>query len=157
MKLKILFIALLGLAASSYSQSLLTIGNGASFTISVGTDICADSISGTIQGGGTICGNPNSVEIETGKPLPTEFALQQNYPNPFNPTTKISWQSPVSGWQTLKIYDILGNEIEVLVNQFLDAGYYSTEFNASSLTSGVYIYRLEVGDKVFVKKMTLVR
>lgn len=157
MKLKILFIALLGFAANFYSQSLLTIGNGASFTISVGTDICADSISGTIQGGGTICGNPNSVEIETGKPLPTEFALQQNYPNPFNPTTKISWQSPVSGWQTLKIYDILGNEIEVLVNQFLDAGYYSTEFNASSLTSGVYIYRLEVGDKVFVKKMTLVR
>lgn len=157
MKIKILFIALLGYAANFYSQSLLTIGNSATLTISSGTDICADSISGTIQGGGTICGSPNSVEIETGKHLPTEFALLQNYPNPFNPTTKISWQSPASGWQTLKVYDILGNEVALLVNQFLEAGYYSTEFNAINLTSGIYIYRLEVGDIVFVKKMTLVR
>lgn len=157
MKLKLLFIALLGSAATLFSQSMLTIGSGASLTVSVGSDICADSISGTIQGGGTICGNPNSVEIQIGKELPIEFALEQNYPNPFNPTTKISWQSPVSGWQTLKVFDILGNEISLLVNQFLDAGYYSTEFNASSLTSGIYIYRLEVGDKIFIKKMTLIR
>jgi len=157
MKLKLLFIALLGFAATLFPQSMLTIGSGASLTVSVSTDICADSISGSIQGGGTICGNPNSVEIHTGKELPIEFALEQNYPNPFNPTTKINWQSPVSGWQTLKVFDILGNEIALLVNQFLDAGYYSTEFNASSFTSGVYIYRLEVGDRVFIKKMTLVR
>lgn len=157
MKLKLLIIALLGSAATLFSQSMLIIGSGSSLTVSVSADICADSISGTIQGGGTICGNPNSVEIQTGNEIPIEFALEQNYPNPFNPTTRISWQSPVSGWQTLKVYDILGNEIALLVNQFLDAGYYNTEFNASSFTSGVYIYRLEVGDKVFIKKMTLVR
>ncbi|GMU96743.1 MULTISPECIES: T9SS type A sorting domain-containing protein [Ignavibacterium] len=157
MKLKLLFITLLGSAATLFSQSMLTIGSGASLTVSVSADICADSISGTIQGGGTICGNPNSVEIHTGNELPIEFALEQNYPNPFNPTTKISWQSPVSGWQTLKVFDILGNEISLLVNQFLEAGYYSTEFDAATLTSGVYIYRLEVGDKIFIKKMTLVR
>ncbi|MEP0862680.1 MAG: T9SS type A sorting domain-containing protein [Ignavibacterium sp.] len=157
MKIKILFIALLGFAAQILPQSMLVIGSGASLTVSVGADICADSISGTIQGGGTICGNPNSVELENGKPIPKEFALDQNYPNPFNPATRISWQSPVAGHQTLKVYDLLGNEIAVLVNQFLEAGNYSTEFNASSLTSGVYIYRLQVGDKVFTKKMTLLK
>ncbi len=157
MKIKLLLVILLGLAASLYSQSMLTISTGATLTVTVGADICADSISGSIQGGGTICGSPNSVETENEKGIPKEFALEQNYPNPFNPSTKISWQSPVSGWQTLKVYDILGNEVALLVNQFLEAGYYSTEFNASSLTSGIYIYRLEVADKVFIKKMTLVK
>ncbi|MEJ5263514.1 MAG: T9SS type A sorting domain-containing protein [Ignavibacterium sp.] len=157
MKMKLIFIALLGFAALTYSQSFLTITKGASLTVSTGADICADSILGTIQGGGTICGSPNSVEIDNSKPLPKEFALEQNYPNPFNPTTKISWQSPVSGNQTLKIYDILGNEVATIVNQFLEAGSYYTEFNASELTSGIYIYRLQVGDRVFTKKMTLMK
>ena len=87
---------------------------------------------------------------------PNSFALSQNYPNPFNPSTKISWQSPVSGWQTLKVYDILGNEIATLLNEFREAGFYEVEFsanggsasgrNAYSLTSGVYIYKINVGD-----------
>lgn len=157
MKMKLIFIALLGFAALTYAQSFLTITSGASLTVSTGADICADSILGTIQGGGTICGSPNSVELDNSKPLPKEFALEQNYPNPFNPATKISWQSPVSGNQTLKIYDILGNEVATLVNQFLEAGSYYTEFNASQLTSGIYIFRLQVGDKVFTKKMTLMK
>ncbi len=99
------------------------------------------------------------------------FQLEQNYPNPFNPSTMISWQSPLSGWQTLKIYDILGNEIATLVDEYRDAGRYEVEFNAVetrrglSLPSGVYFYQLRVTEpssssgQVFVetKKMILMR
>ncbi|MGQ9644437.1 MAG: hypothetical protein ACUVT3_11315, partial [Ignavibacterium sp.] len=94
MKMKIIFIALLGLAATIYSQSLLTITSGASLTVTTGADICADSIIGTIQGGGTICGGPNSIESEEGNLIPDKFALEQNYPNPFNPSTKIRYSIP---------------------------------------------------------------
>ena len=64
-------------------------------------------------------------EIES----PSNFSLSQNYPNPFNPTTKICWQSPVSSWQTLKIYDVLGNEVATLVNEYKPAGSYEVEFS----------------------------
>lgn len=74
--------------------------------------------------------------------LPTDFKLGQNYPNPFNPSTKISWQSPVGSWQTIKIYDVLGNEVGTLVNEYKSAGSYEVEFNASPLPSGVYFYQL---------------
>ena len=90
---------------------------------------------------------------------PTEFRLEQNYPNPFNPGTKISWQSPVGSWQTLKVYDILGNEVATLVNEYKPAGSYETEFTAvetlraTSLPSGVYFYRLKTGDYISTKKM----
>ena len=103
--------------------------------------------------------------------LDLRFVLEQNHPNPFNPSTMISWQSPVSGWQTLKIYDILGNEIATLVDEYRDAGRYEVEFNAVetrrglSLPSGVYFYQLRVTEpssssgQVFVetKKMILMR
>lgn len=88
--------------------------------------------------------------------LPDGFKLNQNYPNPFNPSTKISWQSPVGGHQTLKIYDVLGREVATLVNEYRDAGSYEVEFSAiggsafggagSQLASGVYYYQLKVGD-----------
>ncbi len=72
-----------------------------------------------------------------------DFFLGQNYPNPFNPSTKISWQSPVSSWQTLKVYDVLGNEVTTLVDEFRDAGRYEIIFDASRLSSGIYFYRLQ--------------
>ena len=87
--------------------------------------------------------NPVSVEEETIQPK--KFNLYQNYPNPFNPLTKISWQSPASGFQSLKVYNLLGNEIAVLVNEYRPAGEYETEFNASNLPSGVYFYQLKSG------------
>jgi hypothetical protein len=62
---------------------------------------------------------------------PAEFELFQNYPNPFNPSTKISWQSPVGIWQALIIYDVLGNEVATLVNEYRDAGRYEIEFKSS--------------------------
>lgn len=88
---------------------------------------------------------------------PTEFDLVQNYPNPFNPSTKISWQSPVSSYQTLKVYDILGNEVATLMDEYRDAGSYEIEFNASALSSGVYFYKLQSGNLVLTKKMTLIK
>lgn len=94
-----------------------------------------------------------SIEIGT----PTVFALKQNYPNPFNPSTKISWQSPVDSWQVIKVFDVLGNEIVILVNQYKPAGSYEIEFNANALASGVYYYQLRAGDFTSSKKMILIR
>ena len=78
---------------------------------------------------------------------PTAFSLYQNFPNPFNPSTRISWQSPVGSWQTLKVYDVLGNEVATLVDEYIPAGEYEVDFNSNSdegqnLSSGVYFYQL---------------
>ena len=92
------------------------------------------------------------------------FSLEQNYPNPFNPSTKISWQSPVSGRQVLKVFDVLGNEIATLVDEEKEAGSYEVEFNAEKLSSGVYFYQLKVypanggaGSFVQTRKMILTK
>jgi hypothetical protein len=89
--------------------------------------------------------------------IPTQFRLSQNYPNPFNPSTLISWQSPVSSWQTLKIYDILGNEVSTLVDEFREAGRFEITFDASNLASGMYLYRLQSGNYVETKKMVIIK
>lgn len=96
----------------------------------------------------------NTIQV-TVSHTPNNFSLNQNYPNPFNPTTKISWQSPVSGWQTLKVYDVLGNVVAALVDEFRDAGFYEINFDASQLSSGVYIYKLSTVDFTETKKMIL--
>jgi len=100
------------------------------------------------------------LEVEVNPPY--EFALEQNYPNPFNPSTKISWQSPVGGWQTLKIYDVLGNEVVTLVDEYKPAGVYEVEFSVGqnsilSLSSGVYFYQLKAGSFIETKKMILIK
>ncbi len=89
-----------------------------------------------------------------------DFNLNQNYPNPFNPSTRISWQVPIGSHQTLKVYDILGNEVATLVDEYRDAGSYEVEFNVeqtTSLSSGVYFYKLQAGDYVQIKKMMLMK
>ena len=109
--------------------------------------------------------NPSPVSVEDYVSAPLEYSLEQNYPNPFNPSTKISWQSPVGSHQTIKIFDVLGNEIATLVNEYKTAGKYETEFNASSLTSGVYFYQLKAVDPstgsgqffIQTKKMILIK
>jgi uncharacterized delta-60 repeat protein len=100
---------------------------------------------------------PTGIKIEKKDILPSSFALEQNYPNPFNPTTIISWQLPVSGHIVLKIYDILGREITTLVNGVKPAGNYTTTFDASRLSSGVYFYSLKAGNFYQVKKMILLK
>lgn len=88
---------------------------------------------------------------------PQKFYLSQNYPNPFNPTTKISWQLPVSSHQKITIYDVLGNEVAVLVDEWKEAGTYEVEFNAMNLPSGIYFCKLRTGEFTLVNKMVLVR
>jgi len=98
-----------------------------------------------------------SVIINDQGNLVENFRLEQNYPNPFNPSTKISWQSPVGGHQSLKVYDVLGNEIATLVDEYRDAGIYEVEFNAKNLASGMYLYRIQTGSFAETKKMIIMR
>ena len=88
---------------------------------------------------------------------PSIFSLSQNYPNPFNPSTKIKFDIPKGSLVKLKVYDILGREVAVLVNEKLTAGIYEYDWNASALPSGVYFYRLEAGDFIETKRMVLVK
>jgi len=96
------------------------------------------------------------VSVEKNEPLKL-FSLSQNYPNPFNPSTVISYQLPVIGFVSLKVYDILGKEIATLVNEEQPAGEYEIEFDGSALTSGIYFYQLKAGDFTQTKKMILLK
>lgn len=87
----------------------------------------------------------------------SDFMLEQNYPNPFNPTTTISWHMPNDGFVSLKIFDLLGNEITELVNEAESAGSHRYEFDAANLSSGTYFYRLEAGNFVETKKMIILK
>ncbi len=95
--------------------------------------------------------------VEDAAALPSGFILAQNYPNPFNPTTKIKYSIPEVSQTSLKVYDILGNEVAALVNQEKPAGTYEVEFNASSLSSGVYFYKLKSGSFISTKKMIVLK
>ncbi len=85
------------------------------------------------------------------------FELSQNYPNPFNPATTIKYKVPLKSFVTMKVYDILGNEIATLINEEKPAGSYEVKFNASSITSGIYFYKLTLGSFTQVKKMILLK
>lgn len=98
---------------------------------------------------------PNSVD-DNGLSV-DNYALAQNYPNPFNPTTNISYSIKESGFVSLKVYDVLGREVATLVNENQAAGVYTVPFNASNLSSGMYLYRLESGSFVKVNKMMLLK
>lgn len=88
---------------------------------------------------------------------PKEFLLQQNYPNPFNPSTNIQYSISTTQFVTIKVYDILGNEIATLVNDYKPAGTYEVTFNASKLSSGIYFYKLQSGNFVQTRKMILLK
>jgi len=113
----------------------------------------------TTNGGGPPIGiKPIGIEV------PKTFSLSQNYPNPFNPVTTICYDLPISGYVKLTIFDILGREIKVLINEKQSAGKYEAEWDGSYYTSGIYFYRLEVrqagsstGDFVTTKKMVLLK
>lgn len=104
----------------------------------------------------------DEIEVEV---VPDQFELSQNYPNPFNPSTKIRFSIPnviasemkQSVLTTLKVYDILGNEIATLVNEERPAGSYEITFDASKLSSGTYFYKLQAGDFIHTRKMVLLK
>ena len=89
--------------------------------------------------------------------LPTTYALKQNYPNPFNPSTMISYSVPNNTYVTLKVFDVLGNEVASLVNEEKTTGNYDIEFNASGLSSGIYFYRIQTESFVDTKKLILLK
>ena len=89
--------------------------------------------------------------------IPQKFSLEQNYPNPFNPSTKISYSIPQKSFVTIKVFDLLGSEISQLINEEKETGRYELDFNAVDLSSGVYFYKIEVGDFSEIKKMVLLR
>ncbi|HSD64364.1 MAG TPA: T9SS type A sorting domain-containing protein, partial [Ignavibacteriaceae bacterium] len=88
---------------------------------------------------------------------PESFEVAQNYPNPFNPFTNINYSIPKSGRVTLRVYDILGEEVATLINSDQNAGYHSVSFDGSKYSSGVYIYRVEFAYQSFTKKMMLLK
>jgi hypothetical protein len=101
------------------------------------------------------CSGP--VSVENNDPAPDNYSLSQNYPNPFNPTTTIKYSIPFSSLVRIKVYNMLGQEIAELVNKELQAGNYEVKFDASTLPSGIYFYRIEAGKFVSVKKMILMK
>jgi hypothetical protein len=101
---------------------------------------------------------------QTNNLKPVSFELLQNYPNPFNPTTEINYSIPKDGIVTLKVYNVLGQEVAVLVNRLQKVGSYTVNFDASNLpagrqglASGVYVYRIQSGDFSLTKKMSLLK
>ena len=107
---------------------------------------------------GIVYGDTTTVGVEDeGKPIVNNFRLEQNYPNPFNPTTHIGFRIANFGFVSLKVYDIIGNEIATLVNEEKRAGEYEIEFDATGLPSGIYFYKLKAGGYIETKKMVLIK
>jgi hypothetical protein len=94
---------------------------------------------------------------QVGTTVPQTYALLQNYPNPFNPTTKIEYALPATQRVVLKMYDVLGREVQTLVNEQQAPGVYRVNVNAAGFASGVYFYRLEAGSFVQLRKMLLLK
>jgi len=103
-----------------------------------------------------VTANPVGIS-NNGSEVPAQYSLEQNYPNPFNPTTNIKFGLPKSGNVKLAVYDVLGNEVSVIVNEFMQAGNYTADFDASKLSSGIYFYKLTSESFTETKKMILVK
>ncbi len=101
--------------------------------------------------------NDLTVVTNNNENFPVEFQLDQNYPNPFNPTTTIRYQLPIKNIVTLKVYDVLGREIAVLVNEQQDAGTYSAQWNASQFSSGIYVAVMRAGSFTAAKKLLMLK
>jgi hypothetical protein len=150
-----------GLRAFSFDGSTLT--NTAHFNPGHNTRDVAISPDGVIYTADDGAGwNAFTYEAATGINnneliSPSSFNLFQNYPNPFNPTTKINFQIPQRGFISLKIYDVLGNEIATLVNEEKPAGSYEVDFEATDFPSGVYFYQINVGSFIQIEKMVLLK
>jgi Secretion system C-terminal sorting domain len=98
-----------------------------------------------------------TTSVSTPGHAPNQYSLSQNYPNPFNPSTTITYSVPLTGEVALKVYDLLGREVSVLVNEWKAPGSYSVQFNANGLGSGVYMYRLTTGSFIQSQKMIVLK
>ncbi len=121
------------------------------------TDIAITSTSDSLYvlynlGGGTV-----GIKDLDNEEIPVAFSLAQNFPNPFNPTTTIQFSLPQAGNISLKIFNLLGEEVKTLVNDFKQSGKHSVQFNANNLASGIYFYRIQAGNFVETKKMILIK
>jgi hypothetical protein len=125
-------------------------------TGTVTRDATSSHNDGTINGAAWVISGVLPVE-HTIDNIPKEFSLEQNYPNPFNPVTTIQYSIPKRSNITLKVYDVLGNEVATLIDEYRNAGFYEIEINGSNLSSGVYFYRIQAGDFVDTKKMILIK
>jgi hypothetical protein len=127
---------------------------------SIDTNLSKEMVAGS-RDGRLICfsGGPNTVigVNSNSRKIPANFALYQNYPNPFNPVTKINFDIPKSSHVNLRIFDVLGREVAVLVNENMKPGKYEAEWNASQFASGVYFYEINTDDFRDVKKMILIK
>ncbi|MEP7171214.1 MAG: T9SS type A sorting domain-containing protein [Bacteroidota bacterium] len=125
----------------------------------IGADLLS-SVNGFV--GGTDCilktTNGGSVSIhQSSETSPDKFTLSQNYPNPFNPNTKINYELRITNYVTLKVFDVLGNEVRTLVNEKQNAGSYQVDFEGSGLSSGIYFYTLKTDGFSETKRMTLLK
>ncbi len=139
----------------------------ASYTFTIGGGTAPKTSGGLTTPGGILATaaddrfeitfSSNPVSVEPRADLPQVLALEQNYPNPFNPTTGIRFELPSSQFVNLAVYDLLGRRVAMLVNEDMSAGSHFVNFDASALSSGVYVYRLEAGGQVLTRKMTLLK
>ena len=107
---------------------------------------------------GTLTASAVNNEQLTGlKGNPDKFILNQNYPNPFNPSTVLSYNLKTDAEVKLTVFNLVGQSVQVLVNEFQSAGYYEVNFDAKDLPAGIYLYKLQVGEYSSVKRMTLVK
>ena len=165
----------LGWAIGSHGRVLHTIDAGSTWTIEA-DELTSNSLTGvhfTSPTNGYVVGNGKTLlkygeitSVENEEQLPSKFSLSQNYPNPFNPSTKIRYEIPGQAWNdnilvTLKVYDVLGNEVAILVDEYKPAGRYEVEFYPASgiqnLASGIYFYQLKAGEFIRTKKMILLK
>jgi hypothetical protein len=116
-----------------------------------------DEIHESNNKGWKILSYQGATDVKDDKAVLEAYELSQNYPNPFNPTTTIEYKIPESGLVTIKVYDILGREVQTLVDQQLPAGFYETQFDGSNLASGIYFYRIKAGKFVQTKKLMLLK
>ena len=156
-------------------RKIFTIYDLTGYTYSLSQGVGIDSIYDTFDFGenfiklkgfiidGVVYGDTSVVSVEDEiKPIVNDFKLEQNYPNPFNPTTKIKFEIPGqapndNALVSLKVYDILGNDIATLVNEEKPVGEYEVEFDGQNLPSGVYFYQLKAGSFIQTKKMILLK
>ena len=145
-----------------WAQKFNGIGNGSDF----GRVVLADASGNVYVSGSCFVNNLDNCVIKysplTGinvlnNELPTGYSLSQNYPNPFNPATNIKFAIPQAGFVKLTVFNMLGREVETLVNENLNAGTYNADWNASSYSSGVYFYKVQAGEFTDTRKMILVK